>query len=117
MALSLNGHTLDYYHLEQPASRYLPGASAVTLADGSVAYTGFPIALWDYGFISGAAYDALRVVCPGASVAVTVTVLLDDMTTEASYNAILIWPEAESIQRRAKRALQFSLKFLLLETI
>jgi len=48
---------------------------------------------------------------------VTVTVLLDDMTTEASYNAILIWPEAESIQRRAKRALQFSLKFLLLETI
>lgn len=117
MALLLNGATMESYGLEQPASRFIGGAELVTMADGSVVQLGYPLALWDWGFISAAAYDALRVVCPGPSVSVTCTVKGDDMVTEMAYNAILIWPAGESIQRIAGRAIQFQLKLILLEAI
>ncbi len=64
---------------------------------------GAPYVDWYWGFMPLDLYNALRVICPGASASVFIDTLKEDMTTYEHYSGTMVWPDATALEYRGGR--------------
>lgn len=107
----VNVETLTAQPNMSPRSKYFAYTETIQLGDGSFFGSGYPHAVWTWGFMRDDLYAALRVICPGASANVIIRTLKDDYTTYEYYNAIMTWPELDSYERYSGKRQEFELLF------
>ena len=98
-------------NMPAPRSTFSPYIEAAPLASGGVRGLGWPVAVWEWDFLTQDQYDALRTLCSGASVACWIRTLTNDFETYKYYSAVLRWPEIGEGQRAGRR-LQLRLEFV-----
>lgn len=78
--------------------------------DGLARGLGRPACTWNWGFISRAQRDALRIYCTGKSARVYIRTRANDSTDGyVTYQAAMLWPDNED--RQTGRRLNFTLEF------
>ena len=109
--LRVNIETLSTTPAMFPASDPVPYQESVVMASGISVGRGQPSTTWSWGYIPADLFAALRVICPGASVAVIIRTLKEDYATYGYYSAIMTWPALDSYDQLAKRRRTFSVVF------
>ena len=87
------------------------------MGDGTFRGDGFPVATWQWGFLTKAQRDQLRQVCSGKSAVVFIQTRENDTRTVSpgvttdfrSFQATMIWPDKEEVF--AERRIDFTLEF------
>jgi hypothetical protein len=109
--------TLRSLGIPNPKPVWSPGVTTVTLGDNSKRVLGAPRLEWRWGFISQAARDALRSLCPGGSAAVyIVTPTTETVSTVPNaskrYSCQMWWPSPDNPEAPdAGRRLDFVITF------
>lgn len=79
-----------------PRSTFYPGSKAYWKSDGTRYFDGSERCVWEFPIIPRTGVDALRDICPGASVQVYIVTLTDEYTGSAetfeTFSAIMHWP-------------------------
>jgi hypothetical protein len=102
--------TLASLGVPDPKSTWQPYSELVPLDSGKERGVGFPVATWQFGYLTRAQRNALRTFCTGASAAVYIqTRKADNDDAYDDYSAIMVWPLAED--RDAGRRISFVIRF------
>ena len=94
-------------------------SKSVELGNGMVKGLGWPVAEWNYGFLTQSEREQLRKYCTNASSEVYITTRTRDEDTSSpatlfkTYKAVMLWPENEEYAN--SRRLDFTVKFIRLE--
>jgi hypothetical protein len=94
-----------------PRSTFQDYTQSVPTASGGARGLGWPVAVWEWDFLTQTQFTAIKALCPGASVACWIRTLTDDYATYKYYSAILRWPQLPVQQRSLKRQ-QIRLEFV-----
>lgn len=81
-----------------PKSRYFPYAETVQTGARTAVSRGGPFVTWSWGFLYADMYNALRLICPGASASVIIRTLGEDGQTYGYYSADMIWPAPDAFE-------------------
>lgn len=102
--------TLASLGIADPKSTFQPYTELVPLDSGKERGQGFPVATWQWGFLTVAQRNALRAYCTGASSSVYIqTRKADSSDVFDDFTAIMVWPLAE--ERDAFRRIGFVIRF------
>jgi hypothetical protein len=100
----VNVETLAGGTFPPPKSTFRPYSMPLDLGDGSVRGGGWAEAEWRWGFLTRAQRDAIRAYCTQASAAVYIYTRTNDNTDAyATYQAAMIWPQAEEKESKGDR--------------
>lgn len=94
-----------------PHSLFFPFGESVVTGSRARATRGAPYAIWDWGFVPVAMFNAFRVICPLGSAVVNIRTLQQDYSTYAYYDCLMIWPDLDSYEYKAQKYQTFSLRF------
>jgi hypothetical protein len=106
-----NIESLSAVPLMATRSKFLAYAEPVQMASGVSVGRGFPIAIWQFAYIYLDFHAALRIICPGASKAVTIRTLKADYSTYGYYTGIMHWPALDTYEYKDKKYSTFELRF------
>jgi hypothetical protein len=96
-----------------PIARLVPYQETLRTLDLSDTTRGAPFITWSFGYIYTDMFNALRVICPGASANVIIRSTAEDNTTFGYYSAIMRWPEPDSYEYKGGRGIwqPFNIRF------
>ena len=94
-----------------PKSEPLGYVDTVKMASGHSVDRGFPVAVWEWGFIPADLFNALRVICPGPSANVYIRTLSEDYSTYAYYTGIMNFPRKDTYEYRSGNRQPFRIEF------
>lgn len=82
-----------------PRGRFYESSEVADRSDGHVIGRGFPYAVWVFDWLNQAMVNQLRAYCPGYSADVYLRTRRNDGSF-ADYQAIMVWPTADQMDRR-----------------
>lgn len=93
-----------------PRGRFYEASTFLDKADGQIAAHGWPYAVWAFDVLTQAMINTLRTICPGPSGSVYVQTRINDGTF-AVYQAIMVWPSQEQMDKRETGGKYLGLEF------
>jgi len=117
-AIGADAGSLEYLFdldIKPPRQSYQPFSKWLDLPDGSRRGAGFPIALWEYAYLSDAEATQLRALCPNGSGEVHVRTLNDSLVWH-TYRAMMTWPEDEP-EVEIDHRMRVTIRFRILEQV
>ncbi len=94
-----------------PRGRFYEAAAFLDQADGHVAGQGAPYIIWGFDVLTQAMVNTLRTICPGYSASVYLTTRKPDGTF-ATYQAVMVWPAQEQMDKRQMGGKYVGLQFI-----